>query len=220
MNFVFYGEDLFFYLLKETFSLKIEKIDIISEKLDMKDIILITDNLIFSVKNLNLSIFKNIFIFSDKIETEFFKKSINFKDKIFFHKREEYIYLEDFVKNINSEELINEDKRIILSDSFKEFVTFLKNIEYFSYDRNMKKSFAVVEGKQYFLRRSLSDIESIIKNKNFVRVERSIILNVNQIKEIDYKEEFIITNGNQRIYLGKNILKKISENYFNSLFKL
>ena len=75
-------------------------------------------------------------------------------------------------------------------------------------------------GKAYFLRKSLTEIENIVENSNFVRVERSIILNIEQIKEIDYKEEYILTKSDQKIYLGKQILKKISENYFSSFFRL
>ena len=218
MKYLFYGDELFFYLLKETTSIKIEKLENYKEK-NYEECILITDNNIFSVKNMDISLFNKTIIFSDRIDTEFFIKYKNSKNQLEFHKRDEYIYLENFTEKENIFSFSSQNK-VILSDSFKELITPIKNIEYFSYDRNLKKSFAVVMGKAYFLRKSLTEIEKIVENTNFIRVERSIILNIEQIKEIDYKEEYILTKSEEKIYLGKSILKKISENYFSSLFKL
>lgn len=218
MKYLFYGDELFFYLLKETLPLKIEKKESFENE-NYEEDILITDNNIFNKENINISIFNKIIIFSDRIDTDFFIKYKTLKNKLEFHKRDEYIYLENFIKENNNFSFLPQNK-IILSDSFKELITPIKNIEYFSYDRNLKKSFAVVMGKAYFLRKSLTEIENIVENSNFVRVERSIILNIEQIKEIDYKEEYILTKSDQKIYLGKQILKKISENYFSSFFRL
>lgn len=218
MKYLFYGDDLFFYLLKETISINIEKLNLSSE-INFEESILISDNNIFNETELNISEFTKILVFSDRIDTEFYKNNQSIKDKIEFHKRDEYIYLENFILT-KSSTITPEKSRVILSDSFKDLITPLENIEYFSYDRNLKKSFAIVNGKPYFLRKSLAEIEKAVENTNFIRVERSIILNLNQIKEIDYKEEFILTNSSEKIYLGKSILKKISENYFSSLFKL
>lgn len=218
MKYLFYGDDLFFYLLKETISINIEKLNLSSE-INFEESILISDNNIFNKTELNISEFAKILVFSDRIDTEFYKNNQNIKNKLEFHKRDEYIYLENFLLT-KSSNITTEKNRVILSDSFKDLITPLENIEYFSYDRNLKKSFAIVNGKPYFLRKSLAEIEKAVENTNFIRVERSIILNLNQIKEIDYKEEFILTNSSEKIYLGKSILKKISENYFSSLFKL
>lgn len=228
MRYLFYGDELFFYLLKETISIDVEKIDKIENfdfvsEANFEDVILIADNNIFNSQeagdSINLSGFSKILVFSDRIDTEFYKNHQNLKNKIEFHKRDEYIYIENFVSAKNST-ITTEKSKVILSDSFKDLVTPLENIEYFSYDRNLKKSFAIVNGKPYFLRKSLAEIEKAVENTSFIRVERSIILNLNQIKEIDYKEEFILTNSSEKIYLGKSILKKISENYFSSLFRL
>lgn len=218
MKYLFYGDELFFYLLKETLPLKIERKENFEDG-NYEEDILITDNNIFSKNNINISIFNKIIIFSDRIDTEFFIKYKILKNKLEFHKRDEYIYLENFIGGNSNFSFLPQNK-IILSDSFKELITPIKNIEYFSYDRNLKKSFAVVMGKAYFLRKSLTEIEKIVENSSFIRVERSIILNIEQIKEIDYKEEYILTKSDQKIYLGKQILKKISENYFSSFFRL
>lgn len=214
----FYGDELFFYLLKETTSLKIERTEILEIE-NAEESVLITDNNIFAVSDIDFSLFKKILIFSDRIDTEFYKNNQNLKNRIEFHKRDEYIYFENFT-SVSEEGTVSVKEKIILSDSFKDLVTPLKDIEYFSYDRNLKKSFAIVKGKTYFLRKSLGEIEKAVENTNFIRVERSVILNIEQIKEIDYKEEYILTNSSEKIYLGKSILKKISENYFSSMFKL
>ncbi len=218
MRYLFYGDELFFYLLKETISLKIERQETLEIE-NPEECILITDNNIFSVSDIDFSIFKKILIFSDRIDTEFYKNCQNLKNRLEFHKRDEYIYLENFI-SVSDEGMVTSKGKIILSDSFKDLVTPLEDIEYFSYDRNLKKSFAIVKGKPYFLRKSLSEIEKAVENTNFIRVERSVILNIEQIKEIDYKEEYILTNSSEKIYLGKSILKKISENYFSSMFRL
>lgn len=218
MRYLFYGDELFFYLLKETTSLKIERTEILEIE-NTEESVLITDNNIFAVSDIDFSLFKKILIFSDRIDTEFYKNNQNLKNRIEFHKRDEYIYFENFT-SVSEEGTVAAKEKIILSDSFKDLVTPLKDIEYFSYDRNLKKSFAIVKGKTYFLRKSLGEIEKAVENTNFIRVERSVILNIEQIKEIDYKEEYILTNSSEKIYLGKSILKKISENYFSSMFKL
>ncbi len=218
MRYLFYGDELFFYLLKETTSLKIERTEILEIE-NAEESVLITDNNIFAVSDIDFSLFKKILIFSDRIDTEFYKNNQNLKNRIEFHKRDEYIYFENFT-SVSEEGTVSVKEKIILSDSFKDLVTPLKDIEYFSYDRNLKKSFAIVKGKTYFLRKSLGEIEKAVENTNFIRVERSVILNIEQIKEIDYKEEYILTNSSEKIYLGKSILKKISENYFSSMFKL
>ena len=134
--------------------------------------------------------------------------------------REEYIFLDDFIDEFTEKNKLNYRDKIVLSDSFKEVVTPLQDIEYFSYNRTLKKSSATVCGKSYFLRRSLTEIENFIKNFHFIRVERGIILNIQKIKEINYKEEYVETNSGQKVYLGKNILKKISENHFEHLYRL
>lgn len=218
MRYLFYGDELFFYLLKETTSLKIERTEILEIE-NAEESVLITDNNIFAVSDIDFSLFKKILIFSDRIDTEFYKNNQNLKNRIEFHKRDEYIYFENFT-SVSEEGTVSVKEKIILSDSFKDLVTPLKDIEYFSYDRNLKKSFAIVKGKTYFLRKPLGEIEKAVENTNFIRVERSVILNIEQIKEIDYKEEYILTNSSEKIYLGKSILKKISENYFSSMFKL
>lgn len=47
-----------------------------------------------------------------------------------------------------------------------------------------------------------------MEDSDFIRIERGIILNIKKVKEIDYKEEYVMTNSGQKIYLGRSILKK------------
>ena len=199
MKFLFYGDDLFFYLLKE---------------------ILITDNNIFNIENIHFDNLKKMYIYSDRVETKFLKRYSNFINKISFQGRDEYIFLEKLL--IEKQDRIKLDKRnkVILSDSFKDVIIPMEDIEYFSYDRNQKKSFAIVDGNSYFLKKSLTEIEKFMEDSDFIRIERGIILNIKKIKEIDYKEEYVMTNSGQKIYLGRSILKKISENYFENFYRL
>lgn len=219
MKFLFYGDDLFFYLLKETFTFDIERVENF-EMCFIEEIILITDNNIFNIENIHFDNLKKMYIYSDRVETKFLKRYCNFINKISFQGRDEYIFLEKLL--IEKQDRIKLDKRnkVILSDSFKDVIIPMEDIEYFSYDRNQKKSFAIVDGNSYFLKKSLTEIEKFMEDSDFIRIERGIILNIKKIKEIDYKEEYVMTNSGQKIYLGRSILKKISENYFENFYRL
>lgn len=219
MKFLFYGDDLFFYLLKETFTLDIKRVENF-EKDFVDETVLITDNNIFNVGNISFENLKKIYIYSDRIETKFLKKYRDFINKISFHGRDEYIFFEKFFTQESPKEKLDGRNKVILSDSFKDVIIPMEDIEYFSYDRNQKKSFAIVNGSSYFLKKSLTEIEKFMEDSDFIRIERGIILNIKKIKEVDYKEEYIMTNSGQKIYLGRSILKKISENYFENFYRL
>lgn len=219
MKFLFYGDDLFFYLLKETFTFDIERV----ENFDICFIeksILITDNNIFNIENMSFDNLKKIYIYSDRVETKFLKRYSDFINKMSFHGRDEYIFFEKFFAEKLDKVKLNKRNKVILSDSFKDVIIPMEDIEYFSYDRNQKKSFAIVDGNSYFLKKSLTEIEKFMEDSDFIRIERGIILNIKKIKEIDYKEEYVMTNSGQKIYLGRSILKKISENYFEDFYRL
>lgn len=219
MKFLFYGDDLFFYLLKETFTFEIERVETF-ESTFPEESILITDNNIFNVENISFSNLKKMYIYSDRVETKFLKRYSDFINKMSFHGRDEYIFFEKFFTEKLDKVKLNKRNKVILSDSFKDVIIPMEDIEYFSYDRNQKKSFAIVDGNSYFLKKSLTEIEKFMEDSDFIRIERGIILNIKKIKEIDYKEEYVMTNSGQKIYLGRSILKKISENYFEDFYRL
>ena len=219
MKFLFYGDDLFFYLLKETFTFDIERIENF-EICFIEKSILITDNNIFNIENISFDNLKKIYIYSDRVETKFLKRYSDFINKMSFHGRDEYIFFEKFFTEKLDKVKLNKRNKVILSDRFKDVIIPMEDIEYFSYDRNQKKSFAIVDGNSYFLKKSLTEIEKFMEDSDFIRIERGIILNIKKIKEIDYKEEYVMTNSGQKIYLGRSILKKISENYFEDFYRL
>lgn len=219
MKFLFYGDDLFFYLLKETFTFDIERVENF-EICFIEKSILITDNNIFNIENISFDNLEKIYIYSDRVETKFLKRYSDFINKMSFHGRDEYIFFEKFFTEKLDKVKLNKQNKVILSDSFKDVIIPMEDIEYFSYDRNQKKSFAIVDGNSYFLKKSLTEIEKFMENSDFIRIERGIILNIKKIKEIDYKEEYVMTNSGQKIYLGRSILKKISENYFEDFYRL
>ncbi|WP_130891395.1 LytTR family DNA-binding domain-containing protein [Fusobacterium ulcerans] len=219
MKFLFYGDDLFFYLLKETFTFDIERVENF-EICFIEKSILITDNNIFNIENISFDNLEKIYIYSDRVETKFLKRYSDFINKMSFHGRDEYIFFEKFFTEKLDKVKLNKRNKVILSDSFKDVIIPMEDIEYFSYDRNQKKSFAIVDGNSYFLKKSLTEIEKFMEDSDFIRIERGIILNIKKIKEIDYKEEYVMTNSGQKIYLGRSILKKISENYFEDFYRL
>ncbi len=219
MNFLFYGDDLFFYLLKETFTFDIERVENFEKGL-AEEAILITDNNIFNIENISFDNLKKMYVYSDRVETKFLKRYSDYISKISFHGRDEYIFFEKFFAEKLDKIRLDKRNKVILSDSFKDVIIPMEDIEYFSYDRNQKKSFAIVDGNSYFLKKSLTEIERFMEDSDFIRIERGIILNIKKIKEIDYKEEYVMTNSGQKIYLGRSILKKISENYFMDFYRL
>jgi len=219
MKFLFYGDDLFFYLLKETFTFDIERVENF-EICFIEKSILITDNNIFNIENISFDNLEKIYIYSDRVETKFLKRYSDFINKMSFHGRDEYIFFEKFFTEKLDKVKLNKRNKVILSDSFKDVIIPMEDIEYFSYDRNQKKSFAIVDVNSYFLKKSLTEIEKFMEDSDFIRIERGIILNIKKIKEIDYKEEYVMTNSGQKIYLGRSILKKISENYFEDFYRL
>ena len=218
MKFLFYGDDLFFYLLKETFTFDIERVE--NFEICFIEKSLITDNNIFNIENISFDNLEKIYIYSDRVETKFLKRYSDFINKMSFHGRDEYIFFEKFFTEKLDKVKLNKRNKVILSDSFKDVIIPMEDIEYFSYDRNQKKSFAIVDGNSYFLKKSLTEIEKFMEDSDFIRIERGIILNIKKIKEIDYKEEYVMTNSGQKIYLGRSILKKISENYFEDFYRL
>lgn len=219
MKYLFYGEDLFFYLLNQSFPLDIERISELSEE-NLKDNFLITDSTIFLKKDIVIKNIEKLCIFSDIIDTTFYKEHKKYLSKILFNPRDEYIFLEKLINDFIEKTVLNSEDKLILSDSSVDVITSLQEIEYFSYNRRIKKSCATVAGKTYFLRKSLTSIEHFITKYDFIRVERGTILNKKKIREINYKEEYVLTDSGQKIYLGKSILKKITENHFENFYKL
>lgn len=92
MRFLFYGDDLFFYLLKETFTFDIGRVESFENGF-AEESILITDNNIFNVENISFENLKKIYIYSDRVETKFLKRYSDFINKMSFHGRDEYIFL-------------------------------------------------------------------------------------------------------------------------------
>lgn len=207
MKVKFYGNELLSFLLKQIIDFEIINKEEI--KVGSDENVLISDDYIFKVRSDELSNYRKILILSDKIDTRFFKENKK-NNKITYLKKEEYVDIKEILQEKKKEELDIESK-VILSDVGDEVYIKLKDISYFSYDRLQKKSFVVVKGEKKYLRKNLMELEEILPKSLFERVERGIILNLSLIKEIDYREEFIIMQDDEKIYLGKNILKKIKE---------
>ena len=129
MKFLFYGDDLFFYLLKETFTFDIERIENF-EICFIEKSILITDNNIFNIENISFDNLKKIYIYSDRVETKFLKRYSDFINKMSFHGRDEYIFFEKFFTEKLDKVKLNKRNKVILSDSFKDVIIPMEDIEY------------------------------------------------------------------------------------------
>ena len=130
MRFLFYGDDLFFYLLKETFTFDIGRVESFENGF-AEESILITDNNIFNVENISFENLKKIYIYSDRVETKFLKRYSDFINKMSFHGRDEYIFFEKFFTPEQEKVKLDRKNKVILSDSFKDVIIPMEDIEYF-----------------------------------------------------------------------------------------
>lgn len=212
MNNYFVGNSTFLFLLNEVLMEPLQKIKTISEvDKKNKDNILIAEDLYFLDKWEKFeSFFKVIIIYTDEVKTIYLKKLKELNINYILLEKKEYVNLEENLMHLKYQRLFSSEDKIMVSNIWEELVVNLKDINYFSYDRVGKKSFLVLNNKQFFLRKTLGELEVILP-EIFFRVERSYLVNMDQIKVINYREEYIVFNDSETIYLNKNKLKTLSE---------
>lgn len=206
MEIFFLGNEYLSFLLSQIIDIKTISEGDLKEEFDNS--FLITDDSIFKMQNQDFSCFRKVFIFSDKIDTNFFQINKN-RYNIIYLKKEEYVDIHEIF--LKEKKILEGCSKVILNDIGNDSYIPLKEITYFSYDRAKKKSFAIIENQKKYLKKSLMELEDILPKDIFERVERGIILNISLIKEINYKEEYVLMRDDEKIYLGKIILKKIKE---------
>lgn len=129
----------------------------------------------------------------------------------------DYVLRNDFVQ---LKESINFHKKnhpefsnIFLKDCCRAGIIKINDIEYISYSSVTRETeFHLVKNKVFCIKKKFYEVEKIQeKIKNFIKLERGIIINSSLVNFINYKEEKIVFKTGEVLYLNKLKLKKLEE---------
>lgn len=213
MSNYFIGNDNFYFLLNEVSNLSIEKAELLWEGVEIEEKSIVILESLDLIENL-LEIEDNllgIIIYTDEIKTIHLKFMKKFNTRVVLKEKKEYVYCDTHIEGLESRFSFGEESLVVVSDVSEEAVVKLGEINYFSYDRIMKKSFAKVGIESLFLRKNLGELEELLPEELFYRLDRSYIINIKQVKGINFKEEFITFKNNEKTYINKGKLKILSK---------
>jgi hypothetical protein len=212
MNNYFIGNDNFYFLLSEVTDVPIKKIKDICEVQETKnENILILESLAHIINLQDIEhLFFAVVIYTDEIKIVQLNKFKTLNIKIILKEKKDYIFCNNQIESLGKKLSLSENDEIILSDISEEAVVKLGEIYYFSYDRINKKSFAKINKESFFIRKNLGELETLLPKHLFFRMERSYIINLKQIKLINFKEEFVLLKNDEKIYVNKGKLKILS----------
>ncbi len=81
---------------------------------------------------------------------------------------------------------------LFLKDSNKEIFISINNLNYITCDRISRKAILNCKDKNVSLTKKLSKLEFFLsKYDNFIKADRSTIINMKQIESINYKDECV-----------------------------
>ena len=119
--------------------------------------------------------------------------------------------------NLLKQQLKNGDK--VLPDKialpYQNGVTFaeIKNVIYCESDNNYTRIHAV-DGSKYMVAKTLGDIQEVLEERNFLRVHRQYLINLNHIKKYVRGEgNYVILSNNQSIPVARNKKEKLIEKF-------
>ena len=133
----------------------------------------------------------------------------------FLNKRD-YIYIDEILESItNVPERITE---LYIEDSFVKTFVSIDDIIYITYSRYTRKSCVkLYNGNEFFSKNNLVEIEGILSiYPEFARIERSNIVNLNRIKQINYKKESLVFDSDEVLQLSKRTLKNVEDICINN----
>ena len=143
--------------------------------------------------------------------------SINMRKYFVNRMIRDYVLRDDFVQ---LKESINFHKKtqpefsnIFLKDCCRTGIIKINDIEYISYSSVTRETeFHLVKNKVFCIKKKFYEVEKLQeKIKNFIKLERGIIINSSLVNFINYKEEKIIFKTGKVLYLNKLKLKKLEE---------
>ena len=111
---------------------------------------------------------------------------------------------------IQSEEFIFSFKNVIFKIKYKDIIYFEK----IKLSKNIK---LITTNNEYIFRDSLNKIQEILKSNDFIKINKSILVNFNHIKIFSPNKFKIILTNEEELPLSKNRIREIKETYFNLL---
>lgn len=111
------------------------------------------------------------------------------------------IQLEEFIFNL---------KNVIFKIKYKEIIYFEK----IKLSKNIK---LITTNNEYIFKDSLNKIQENLKVNDFIKINKSILVNFNHIKIFNPNQFKIILTNEEELPLSKNRIKDIKEAYFNLL---
>lgn len=213
MSNYFIGNDNFYFLLNEVSNSSIENVKLTwgAEKIEEGSIVIAESlDLIEKLLEIEDSLL-GIIIYTDEIKTIHLKLIKEFNIRVVLKEKKEYVYCDTHIEGLESRLSFDEESVVIVSDVSEEAVVKLGEISYFSYDRITKKSFGKHGVESFFLRKNLGELEELLPEELFFRLDRSYIINIKQVKGINFKEEFITFKSDEKVYINRGKLKSLSK---------
>ena len=157
---------------------------------------------------------KVLFLSSD-FDIQILRKYIR-ENLIFdFLKKKDYQLIEEIMGFITTQN--NAKNKLFIDTSSMKVLVEPHDILYISYSKVIRKSVIKTSDQEYFTARHLFEIEGLLSRfSEFVRIERSNIVNMNRISGINFKEEMLIFDNNEILQLSRRILKKLETFWINS----
>lgn len=132
-----------------------------------------------------------------------------------FLKKKNYQLIDESIDSLNESK--EKKTKIYIDDSFVKALINPNDILYISYLRHVRKSVIKIDGNEYLSKKNLIEIENLLSAyPEFIRIERSSIININHIKEINSKKEVLIFDNNESLQLSRKILKKLEIQYIEN----
>lgn len=102
-------------------------------------------------------------------------------------------------------------KSFYLNDIYFKGIIEFSEILYIDYYRTTRRvRFNLINNESFFIKRNFSDLDFLIlEYQNFYRLGRGIIINMDLVKILDYKEEKIIFKDKTILYISKIKLKEL-----------
>ena len=98
---------------------------------------------------------------------------------------------------------------------YQNGVTFaeIKNVIYCESDNNYTR-IHTIDGNQYMVAKTLGDIQEVLEERNFLRIHRQYLINLDHIKKYVRGEgNYVIMSNNQSIPVARNQKEKLIEKF-------
>ncbi|WP_163468976.1 LytTR family transcriptional regulator DNA-binding domain-containing protein [Fusobacterium sp. IOR10] len=104
-------------------------------------------------------------------------------------------------------------RQFFINDTYQKGIIDFNEIKYIDFSRIERRVNFHLEDKNVFsLKRTFGSVEKKLKDiRDFFKIERGLIVNLEQIKILDYREERIIFKDYSCLYISKIKLKKLEE---------